>query len=510
MAGISDLRHELCLGLALWNGKDPILKERMFGLAGPEGNHGEDAKEYWWYLEGLPSHALLQWRYHYPQVAFPYERPRPPRPRAWATPSSSCSTPASSTTTATGRSTSPTRRPPPTEVLDADRSSRTTGRTRPRSTCCRPCGSATPGPGTTGTRPAAHPGRRTLAAGRATTRSPATGWMPRPAPTAWLPRRCSATTRPTRLACSASPATALPEGRHQRPRGLGRGDGQPRRLRHQGRTAATGSPCPAGGTAELRLRLHRPDAGRLRPSPTGPERRSTTWSAARRAGCRRVPHRLAPAGTDRRRDAGAAPGLRRAGVEQADLPLQRRAAGSTVTRASRAAARVPARLRNARLAAPRLLRRAGDARPVGVPVVRRLGPRLPRHRVGAPRPGVRQVPDAGAAAGVVPAPQRRHARLRVELRRRQPARARHGGAAGLRDRRRPRPRVPRAGLPEAAGQLHLVAQPPGPRRQQRLRRRLPRPGQHQPDRPLQPPRRRRGSSRPTARRGWRTTRCRCW
>ncbi|GAA2025005.1 glucosidase [Terrabacter terrae] len=74
MAGISDIRHELCLGLALWNGRDPILKERMFGLTGPQGNHGEDAKEYWWYLEGLPSHALLQWRYHYPQAEFPYER----------------------------------------------------------------------------------------------------------------------------------------------------------------------------------------------------------------------------------------------------------------------------------------------------------------------------------------------------------------------------------------------------------------------------------------------------
>ncbi|MEI6620711.1 MAG: glucosidase [Actinomycetes bacterium] len=74
MAGISDIRHGLCFALALWNGKDPILKERMFGLTGPEGNHGEDAKEYWWYLEGLPSHALLHWRYHYPQEAFPYEQ----------------------------------------------------------------------------------------------------------------------------------------------------------------------------------------------------------------------------------------------------------------------------------------------------------------------------------------------------------------------------------------------------------------------------------------------------
>ena len=62
------------LALALWNGKEPILKERMFGLTGPQGNHGEDAKEYWWYLEALPSHALLHWRYHYPQAAFPYDR----------------------------------------------------------------------------------------------------------------------------------------------------------------------------------------------------------------------------------------------------------------------------------------------------------------------------------------------------------------------------------------------------------------------------------------------------
>src|SRR3954449_1186428 len=74
MPGLSDIRHELCLALALWNGNDPILKERMFGLTGPQGNHGEDVKEYWWYLEGLPSHALLKWRYHYPQREFPYRQ----------------------------------------------------------------------------------------------------------------------------------------------------------------------------------------------------------------------------------------------------------------------------------------------------------------------------------------------------------------------------------------------------------------------------------------------------
>jgi hypothetical protein len=72
MAGVSDVGQHLCMALALWNGRDPILKERMFGLTGPQGNHGEDAKEYWWFLDALPSHALLQWRYHYPQAEFPY------------------------------------------------------------------------------------------------------------------------------------------------------------------------------------------------------------------------------------------------------------------------------------------------------------------------------------------------------------------------------------------------------------------------------------------------------
>ena len=74
LAGISDVEQRLCFALALWNGNDPILKERIFGLTGNEGNHGEDAKEYWWYLDAVPSHAWLRWRYHYPQRAFPYGR----------------------------------------------------------------------------------------------------------------------------------------------------------------------------------------------------------------------------------------------------------------------------------------------------------------------------------------------------------------------------------------------------------------------------------------------------
>ena len=73
LAGFSDVEQRLCLALALWNGRDSILKERIFGLTGNQGNHGEDAKEYWWYLDALPSHAWNRWRYHYPQAAYPYE-----------------------------------------------------------------------------------------------------------------------------------------------------------------------------------------------------------------------------------------------------------------------------------------------------------------------------------------------------------------------------------------------------------------------------------------------------
>ena len=72
LAGFSDVEQRLCLSLALWNGRDSVLKERIFGLTGGQGNHGEDAKEYWWYLDALPSHAWNRWRYHYPQAAFPY------------------------------------------------------------------------------------------------------------------------------------------------------------------------------------------------------------------------------------------------------------------------------------------------------------------------------------------------------------------------------------------------------------------------------------------------------
>ncbi|HEX6984631.1 MAG TPA: glucosidase, partial [Planctomycetaceae bacterium] len=74
LAGISDDKQRLCFALALWNGKDPILKERLFGLTNSEGNHGEDVKEYYFYLDSTPTHSYMRYLYKYPQSAFPYSR----------------------------------------------------------------------------------------------------------------------------------------------------------------------------------------------------------------------------------------------------------------------------------------------------------------------------------------------------------------------------------------------------------------------------------------------------
>jgi hypothetical protein len=73
LAGISDDRQLLCFALALWNGQDPILKERLFGLTNSEGNHGEDVKEYYFYLDSTPTHSYMKYLYKYPQAAYPYD-----------------------------------------------------------------------------------------------------------------------------------------------------------------------------------------------------------------------------------------------------------------------------------------------------------------------------------------------------------------------------------------------------------------------------------------------------
>ncbi len=95
IGGISDFKQRLCLAFAFWNGRDPILKERFFGVAGPQGNHGEDVKELYWYVDNTPSHSFMRVVYRYPHTAFPYEeliRQNARRPRSegefelWDTP----------------------------------------------------------------------------------------------------------------------------------------------------------------------------------------------------------------------------------------------------------------------------------------------------------------------------------------------------------------------------------------------------------------------------------------
>ena len=74
IGGISDRHQIVCFALALWNGRDPILKERIFGLTGNEGNHGEDPNEYYFYLDSTPTHSYMRMLYKYPQAEFPYQQ----------------------------------------------------------------------------------------------------------------------------------------------------------------------------------------------------------------------------------------------------------------------------------------------------------------------------------------------------------------------------------------------------------------------------------------------------
>ena len=220
--------------------------------------------------------------------------------------------------------------------------------------------------------------------------------------------------------------------------------------------------------------------GRRTTTCSGPG--STTCSATGRRGRRLL--RLGHPPRGRRRPARGPPGVRRAAVDQAAVPVRRRAVARRRPRHPGPGRAGGARPAQHRLAAPGAGRRHLDARRVGVPVVRRVGHRLPHDPAGARRPGVRQ----GAAGPDVPrvgdAPQRPAAGLRVGVRRRQPAGARLGRLARLPDRRLPRPGVPHPGVHQAAAQLLVVGQPQGRRRVERLRGRLPRDGQHRAVRPL--------------------------
>ena len=132
LAGISDDQQLLCFALALWNGKDPILKERLFGLTNSEGNHGEDVKEYYFYLDSTPTHSYMKYLYKYPQAAFPTttwsRRTGGVAGTRWST---SCWTRACSTRTATSMCSSSMRRQSPDDMLDPDHALQSRAGSRP-------------------------------------------------------------------------------------------------------------------------------------------------------------------------------------------------------------------------------------------------------------------------------------------------------------------------------------------------------------------------------------------
>ena len=468
LAGFCDIEQRLCLGLALWNGRDPILKERAFGLTGAQGNHGEDVKEYWWYLDAVPSHAWNRWRYHYPQAAFPYQdlidRERPARQvrariraarhrrvrRATATGSSRCdyakADPDDLLMTVRVTNAGPGRRHP----------ARAADRVVPqhlvlgRSTRRKPELAAT----------GDDVGRRS------TTRSSAqlellagAGPGRRGADAAVLRERdqrrsgCSAPSRSTPYPKDGindhvihGAPTVNPDQHGHQVRLLVPAD---RRRRARRSSCGCGCARPAREPAEAGDAALGADFDRV--------------VAQRRAEADEFYAELTPSGAS----ADEAMVMRQA---FAGMLWSKQLYYYDVARwldgdpTQPTPPNQPAERTQRPLAELQRVRHHVDAGQVGVPVVRRVGPRVPLRGAGARRPGVRQVPADPAVPGVVPASERGAARLRVGLRRRQPAGAGVGRAGGVRHRRRPRHRLPQPGLRQAAGQLHLVGQPGGRRR----------------------------------------------
>ena len=508
-AGLSDSHGFLTSASRCGTARDPILKERIFGLTNPEGNHGEDAKEYWWYLDALPSHSWMRGATTTRRREFPYAaavdenaRARPRRARVRA-----------------ARHRRLRRRP----VLR--RRPSTTPRPTPTTCCIRIAvtnhgpdaatlhvlptavvpqhvgvGSRRPRPAVD---PAARPDRRD-------------GHRPSRPPT--LPRHADAARRDGDAARALFCDNETNDARLF-------GDGQPRppctrrtastttsstaarrrvnpdRHRHEGRVLVPlWDSVPAGETARLSA------SGCARPA-------APTASLVRRRLRRR---RSAPAATEADEFyaeliAGRAP-------DEADRHVTRQAFAGLLwskqlyhydvrplagRRPGQPAAAEPRHARPQRATgAPRRRRHHVDARPVGVPVVRRVGPGLPL-RSRSPT-STRRSPSTSCCCSAASGSSTRTARCRrtsgpSTTSTRRCTRGRR--CSVFVDRRRAATATSSSRIfAQAAAQLHLVGQPQGRRRQQPLRGRLPRPGQHRPDRPVAPlPARLAGSSRPTAR-----------
>ncbi len=484
IGGICDRHQRICFALALWNRRDPILKERLFGLNGNEGNHGEDVKEYYFYLDATPTHSYLKMLYKYPQAEFPYARLVEENRRR-------------------------TKADPEFELIDTGifdedryfdvfrRVCQSLGaktfwcalprgiavRRRRRWICCRRFGFATPGAGD-GIRSSAKLWRGADREGARIIGVEVAEYGRR-----WLLAEGAPEllftgneTNMKRLFGVENLAPYVKDAFHEYLIRRPAGRRQSRRDGHQGRGALSAGNSRGrlddAAAASHRSRSRRA-AGRavdrsarlsMRPSRRAlPKPMSSTRSARRANAIRRPPAR-------------AAAGLRGLAVVQAVLPLRRADAGSKATPAFRRRPPERAHGPQPRVEAPLQRRRALHAGQMGVSVVCVVGHGVSLRGAGADRSRFRQGAAHSAAARVVHAPQRAVAGLRVGVRRRQSAGARLGGLARVQNREaRPRlrgPRVSRARLSQAAAELHLVGQSQGPRRAERVRGRLPGPRQY--------------------------------
>ena len=473
-AGISDDQQRLCFALALWNERDPILKERLFGLTNSEGNHGEDVKEYYFYLDSTPTHSYMKYLYKYPQREFPYRDLVETNRRR-------------------------TREELEYELLDTgvfdddryfdvfleyakegpdDLLIRVTVHNR----------------GPRGGPAAAVPdavvpqhlvvGRRGGEASPARGRRDDRGLPPRAGRVhPGLRRRAGAAVHRERDQLREAVAPAEPEpvrqGRLPPLRDLRRpGCGEPRPDRDEGRGALR----PRGAGGRLPGRPAAPGQGHDSPQDRSGLRRHAAAAAGRRRRVLRPDH--APLAR-RGRAPGPPPGAGRHAVDQAVLLLRPRPLAQGAPGPPAHGRRRP-RGAQRRVVPHAERRRDLHARQVGVPLVRRLGPGLPHDRAVAGRLRLRQGAAAADAAQPLRPPQRADPRLRVELQRRQPAGPRLGDPLPLQVREEPGPRgpqVPGALVPGPDAQLQLVGEPQGPAGEERLRRRFPGPRQHRRLRP---------------------------
>ena len=520
LAGISDDQQRLCFALALWNGKDPILKERLFGLTNAEGNHGEDVKEYYFYLDTTPTHSYMKYLYKYPQAAFPYDdlvetNRRRSRQRARVRTDRHGRVRRGSLLRRVRRVRQGVARRHP----DSHHASTTVARMRPSCISCRRCGSATSGPGRPiATRPtlaqvADGPGGSARASRR--TRSWATRYLYCEGDVPLLFTENETNTQRIFGVPNQSPYVkdgindSIVHGRGRR--------GEPGEDRDQrrsplppGHRSRASPPSCACGCRTSAAALAAPRTRRMCSSAT----HSIRWStAAGRRPMSSTPRsfrpRSVPTAANVMRQALAGM-LWRKQFYRYDVDQWLKEHGSDPFNPVHKAAP-----RNDRWHHMYNARRDFHAGQVGVPVVRRLGPRLPCAGADPRGPRLRQAATESAAARALHAPQRSDARLRVELRRRQSS----GACLGHDLRLPPRQGADRGGrhgvvqelFSQAAAELHLVGQSQGPHRAQCLRGRLPRSRQHR--RRSTAARRCRPAdtwSRPTAPRGWRCSARTCW